>query len=879
MRPFLFLVFLEIALTLQAQSYEASFTNKPLSKALKEVIKTYDLKISYSPSLLKNYTITKEVRAHSPSEMVTALLQDLPFEVKSQRNLLLIVPKRPTAVSGQIVDKSTGTPLAFALVQSEKNNAVADQNGYFALPLSKDTVTLKVSYLGYKKLDFQVSPDESSLEINMEQNPLILQEVILDVNKKNKPSFPVSAFTLNPRQFNSLPVLGETDVFKTLQLLPGISATNESTSGFNVRGSSASHNLVLMDGFTLYHLDHFFGIFSTLNPNFINTIDIYKGGFSAEYGGRVSSVVDVSSRPGNRDKINGGAGINFLSTNFYLDIPVGNKINLMAGLRNSFTGVIESGLYSEFLTSSRQNFISSFDDPEITSLELSPSLNFYDVNAKLTYRPSDKTSINASLYVSEDDYQGLFVEEDDFIQLDIIDKADWSNAGLSLNLNQSIQQNQVLGVSLSASEFSNAESLSSGFSNLEAVEFAGDSIFANTLISGSSFVIDNQVSDVSLKLSHEWYVDADSEFKTGLELNSMETFFASTFTLEDFFADSINEPFGDSLLQNANITSLYGSYSTRFGRFSPTIGVRTNFYDLSNEWYTEPRINLAYQLSDRIQLKGAYSTHHQFLNQSSLSYVNSGRYYWLLSDNEVVPVLKSRHLIFGSHYDFQNWRLEAEFYRRRTTGLTANRFLTIPPDVFETLSQNGEIDISGENVSRGMELFIKYKNRRFNSWISYSLASSRDRYNFLNENEFFPSDEDQRHEVNFVNVLKLGRWELASTIIYGSGRPFTPQVSDENANDSFFYEDISRINSERFDPYRRIDLSAKYSFPLFKASGEMGVSFFNLFGFRNIKSRRYVRQYIFSEQFNETVADEIRIVPLDTYLLGFTPNFFLNLRF
>ena len=260
-----------------------------------------------------------------------------------------------------------------------------------------------------------------------------------------------------------------------------------------------------------------------------------------------------------------------------------------------------------------------------------------------------------------------------------------------------------------------------------------------------------------------------------------------------------------------------------------------------------------------------------------MSFLNSGRYYWILSNNEIVPVLRSNHLILGAHYDYNNWRLEAEFFRRRTTGLTANRYLTIPTDVLSSFDQ--EIDISGENISRGMELFLKYKTRHFNSWVSYTLASSRDRYTFLNENSFYPSDEDQRHEINFVNVFKLGRWELASTMIYGSGRPFTPAADQATREESFFYEDISRINSERFDPYRRIDVSAKYTFPIHKANGEVGVSLFNVFGFRNIKSRRYVRQYIFSEQFDEEIEDEIRIVPLDTYLLGFTPNFFFNIRF
>ena len=409
------------------------------------------------------------------------------------------------------------------------------------------------------------------------------------------------------------------------------------------------------------------------------------------------------------------------------------------------------------------------------------------------------------------------------------------------------------------------------------VEFAGDSVRANTLILGSSQSFDNKVSDLSIKLFHDYFINENSELKTGMELNAIETFFAATYAFEDFQSDSMVNATGDSLLQSGEITSLFASYSTQFGRFSPTLGVRTNYYNISNEWYFEPRINLAYQASNRLQIKGAYSIHHQFLNQSSLSYINAGRYYWVLSNNELVPVLKSRHLILGSYLDYGNWRFEAEVYRRRTTGLTTNRYLVIPPEFLS--AADDEFDVDGENISRGFELFVKYKQRKYHSWLSYSLSSSRDRYAFLNEGNFYPADEDQRHEVNFVNMVKIGKWELSSTLIYGSGRPFTPADEDEAQNEFFFYEDIERINSQRFVSYRRVDLSGKYSFAIGKSSAELGLSLFNVFSFKNIKSRRYTRQYVFSEQFNEAVDDGTRIVPLDTYLLGFTPNFFFNIHF
>ncbi|MEM6813570.1 MAG: TonB-dependent receptor [Bacteroidota bacterium] len=826
---------------------------------------------------MKDYFLTKEITTSTPISLIRELLKGLPFELQSTSNVFLIVPKKPPLISGKVIDKKSGTPLAYALVQSKNNSAVADQNGFFSLPPIEDTLKLKVSYLGYKKADFTVLPDAKPLEINMEQNPLVLQEVILDANKENDLSIPVSSFTLNPRQFNALPVLGETDVFKTLQLLPGISATNESTLGFQVRGSNAYQNLVIMDGFTVYHLDHFFGIFSTINPNFINTVNIYKGGFSAEYGGRASSVVDVSSRPGFRDKVSGGAGINFLSTNFYLDIPISNKLNAMIGLRNSFTSIIESDLYTDFLTSSRQNFISSFDNPNLNSLELSPSLSFYDLNAKMSYRPSDKTTININLYLNEDNYQGTFSERDEISEYTVIDKANWSNVGFSLRWDQLLKKDYLLTLSLSASKFRNTESLFTGLNAVDNIEFNQDRISANSVIEQSFVNITNQVNDISFKLQNEFFLTDQSELLAGMEINNLETDYSSLINFQDFLSDSVEQDFADSLTQNTIVTSFFTSYTNRIGRLAATFGMRTNYYEIADKWFTEPRINLGFQVTDRLQMKGSFSYHYQFLNQTSLSLMNPDRFYWVLSDDDIVPVMKGKHLIFGAHYSYQNWRFEAELYQRRTTGISANRYINLPPGILEDLEIDE--DLSGENLSRGMELFAKYKSQIFTSWISYSLASSQDEFLFLNNGEPYDSDTDQRHEINVVNMLKLGKWELASTMIYGSGKPYTPPVDNAEVRSTIFYEDSDRINTKRFDSYRRIDLSAKYSFSLKKLNFEAGLTLFNVFDFRNIKSRSYVRQFIFDEQSSQIANDEIRIIPLDTYLLGFTPNFFFNVRF
>ncbi|MEM7298413.1 MAG: TonB-dependent receptor [Bacteroidota bacterium] len=295
---------------------------------------------------------------------------------------------------------------------------------------------------------------------------------------------------------------------------------------------------------------------------------------------------------------------------------------------------------------------------------------------------------------------------------------------------------------------------------------------------------------------------------------------------------------------------------------------------------------MRYKINDNFGLKGAATFHHQFVSQNSLSpFQNTDQFYWVLSDIEILPVQKSTHFILGANYGSGNWTFDVEYYRKNTTGIVENQFLNIPPGVIRVLDfQN--VNLSGENTAEGMDLFIKYRNKRFSSWLSYSLSSSRNQFWYINENTTYPSRQDQRHEINLTTILKLGRWELSSLFLFGSGKPFTPpnivstQSLDTVAVDGSNIYDLTRINGDRLPAYHRLDVSAKYSFPLGKTDCEAGITLFNLFNRRNIKSRRYTVQYVFDENSADVNAtDEARIVALDTPLLGFTPNFFVNIRF
>ncbi len=866
------------------QNFNLSVKDETLTSVVKSLSKKYNLKFSYNPRELSKHSITKEIKASSQADLISGIFEELPFDLKLTDGIYLIIPNKDkikpksAPIIGQILDESSGEPLAFAHVQSESKGTLSSQNGRFNLPPTADTLTLTVSYIGYKKLELKVPPNQENLTIRLNQNPQELPEVVLTAELDNYNPTP-SFFSLNPQQFSSLPMLGETDVFKTLQLLPGVRATDETSSGLVVRGGLPSQNLVLMDGFTLYNLDHFFGIFSTLNPNAINNVSIYKGGFGPKYGGRVSSVVDVAGRNGGVDGFSGSAGLNMLSVNTTLNIPLGNRTSALLAFRQSFTDIINSDLYEEFLTSSRQNYLESIS-PELNSIGLSPSLKFYDINAKVQHRFSDRSVFDVNFYVSEDNYSANYIEGDDFSEYSVLDLSDWSNAGISLNLKSQFKPKWFNNTTLSASEYKEEESLSITQTFFQdVVAFENDSIAANSALTYFNYTVGSSVGDVTIKSHNEIEIDDQNTIYGGLELNSITTNYRTT---QGFFEElSVAEGYSDTLDIEASIFSLYGNYLFQKDDITANLGLRTSYYEPTDKWYLEPRFDMGIKITDRFSLKGAASFHHQYITQTSLSILqNSDQFYWILADDKIIPVQRSTHFIIGGNYKWDKWSMDLEYYNKRTEGIIENQFLVLPPEIIDALSMQ-ELNLAGENNAEGLDIFLKYRDRTFTSMISYSLGRSQNSFWYRNQNNPYPSIQDQRHELNFTNILKLGKWELSSVLLLGSGQAYTPANPEYSiVNDSVSFYDLSRINQSRLPAYKRLDLSAKYNFKIGSLSCESGVTLFNILNHRNIRSRKFTVRYVFGEQSDIAGAsNELEVVPLDTYLLGFTPNFFFNIRF
>lgn len=425
---FCFFIFNIIALSAQTPNnvkINGSFQDESLSVVMIELKINHQLQFEYEETLVEGIRVTTSFKKASLDFAMKKILEgtEIDFEITAPRSIRLF-PKRqkpkvdwstikPTRenfnVSGVVKDKNTGETLPFATVTAKGNNNGVTTNidGYFTLfDVPFDTSVLVVNYIGYQNKLVRLSPetDVSQLDMLLEDFGVQLLEIVVKSNKEEQllsASTGISRIGISPAALAKLPSYGEKDIFRSLQLLPGVSGSNESSSGLYVRGGTPDQNLVLFDGFTVYHVDHLFGFFSAFNANAVKDVQLYKGGFDAKYGGRLSSVVELTGKEGNTKEFNMGLGLSLLSVNAFVEAPFadGKGSFLVAG-RRSFQSSFYNNIFDAYTESNEA--ASTETGGRIAQLETQPNTFFYDLNAKASYRPNSKDVFSFSFYNGQD---------------------------------------------------------------------------------------------------------------------------------------------------------------------------------------------------------------------------------------------------------------------------------------------------------------------------------------------------------------------------------------------------------------------------------------------------------------------------------------------
>ncbi|MEM7161605.1 MAG: TonB-dependent receptor plug domain-containing protein [Bacteroidota bacterium] len=659
-----------------------------------------------------------------------------------------------------------------------------------------------------------------------------------DMNKQE------AAFNLDPQDLGVLPGLLEPDVFQSLQLIPGISSPSESAANLNIRGGTPDQNLILFDNIPIYHLGHLFGNITSLNPYVIDDVKVYKSGTNAKYGGRISGVIDMKMDDDIPNATQFGIGMNPMHSDVFLKSSAKNKFGYVLSARRSLTDVFESSTYVNFSNKVFQNTrISEIGDvsAEEEDLEVLDNVLFFsDINAKLLYRPSESQMISLTGIRLENnlDFSNQDVElvSSDFLRL--------SNNGASLNWKNQMNSRNELTARVHFSEYNSTYNFSETedgllVENLERI---------------------NAVLDRGLSATWEHNKSTNTSWRLGYDFSHLEVNLDINLSGENVSQENTEG------IEYSHAAYVDFSFKNEHLLINP--GLRLNRFVNLGQFNVEPRFYGEYKFSDFFKLKLSAESKNQIISQLiSFEFNELGidNAIWVMADNEDLSVLNNQQVTAGFVWSKSNWLIDIEAYSRRITGLSSftKGFLSNNENVFE----------QGTSSSRGMDLLLKRKFKKYRVWLAYTYAITDFQFEAFDDVRF-PGNNDQRHYLNISNSYKWRAFQLSLGWTFSSGLPFSeePEIIDLGDDDQELL--FNEQNNLRMDNYHRLDASLVWNFKLGvkqNVKGRLGLAFMNIY------NRSNEIETIYNTDDNE---DEELFVITETIIgLKRTPNFVFRMWF
>ena len=720
--------------------------------------------------------------------ILTGLLITLPFALSAQR-----------AINGVVRDAATGETLIAASVQviESGDGTITNTYGFYSLRLDRDTATIRFSYVGYQELDILVTPDTPlPLDVEMTSGQ-VLDEVVVKANsfEEQLSSTQMGVQELSIREAKLIPVVfGEVDVIKTLQLKPGVNSGSEGNSGLFVRGGSADQNLFILDEAVVYNPNHLFGFFSTFNADAIKNVKIYKGGFPAQYGGRLSSVIDVKLNEGNNRDFTATGGIGLIASRLTLETPiVKEKSSLIVSGRRTYADLITRGI-------NRANA----DNPDFNPI---PDYYFYDLNAKWNYTLSEKDRLYVSGYFGQDRF-GFDDENFDF-------NFNWGNATGTARWNRVISPSLFLNTTFTYSDYQ--------------YEIAND-------LTGFSFSLSSRIRDANFKTDFTYAPSNDHAMRFGAEATRHQ------FTVGRLKAGSDDGSVSFSAGQDLDAWSgaLYVQDEWQISeRSSANAGLRVSGFLQDGKTYLglEPRIAYNYRLTPSISLKANYTRMMQYLHLVANSSVSLPTDVWYPSTSGVKPQIADQVSVGWQWQVSKEWMLTNEYYYKNLEN-------QIDFKNFADLFANDELEQEftfGRGYAYGAEVYLEKKEGNLTGWLGYTLAYvRRGEFADIMNGAYFAPRFDRRHDISVVAIYEFNdRISATAAWIFGSGDLAWLPVG------RLTFQDIPGASSQpvvpiygdrnnvRLPAYHRLDLGMVIRFDPRWGESDLTISIYNAYNRRN----------------------------------------------
>lgn len=733
-------------------------------------------------------------------------------------------------LSGYIREASSGESLIGVNVYSPSTGAgtVTNAYGYYSLSLPAGQQEIKVQYIGYQSIREELKlTSDLRRDFEMKGASTALEEVTVTSEKtdRNVSSVEMSVARLDVKEVKKMPqLLGEADIIRSLTLLPGISTLGEGSSGFNVRGGNTDQNLILLDEAPVYNSSHLFGFFSIFNADAVKDVKLYKGGIPANYGGRLSSVVDVRQIEGNTKEFAATGGLGLLSSRLLVEGPIAkDRASFMLAGRRSYVDI----------------FLGLSEDPNINQ----NILYFYDLNTKLNWRIDEKNSLFLSGYFGRD----VFGIENFF-------DFDWGNATTSLRWNHLFSKKTFANFTLIFSDYTYTlgtpddeefnfrlrstiqdyhfkNRYSYYLSDKHQIDFGGEAIFYRFKPGKISGAVDLELQEEyalepSLFISHEAQLSSRWTLQYGLRYSS----FYNLGTQDIIQYEDPSFPQEEEALDTLRYASgeLIKAYQGWQG--------------------LEPRLSVNYRLDDEQSIKGSYNRTRQYIHLISNTSAPTPVDLYRPAGQYIAPATVHQGAL-GYFRNFANNRYEAslESYYK-----TFNNIVDYRNGADLIFNQSIETELlSGIGRSFGLEFYFKKTKGNLTGWISYTLSKTENKVAAtdptiaINAGEWYPANYDKRHDLSLVLSYQINsKWNLSTNFVYQTGRPVTPPEG------RFQYENYTvpiyrSRNSLRIPDYHRLDLSANYT-PA-KKEGKKFYSSWSM-GLYNVYARRNAYSLFFEQQ-------------------------------
>ncbi|WP_375578965.1 TonB-dependent receptor [Marivirga tractuosa] len=765
-------------------------------------------------------------------------------------------------ISGYIKDAKTGENLIGANIwqPSTKKGTSANSYGFYSLNIPGDTAIIEVSYVGYatvRKFIELKGPTTLNFELELSDE---LSEVVVKGSRPDLELTKMSSMKISAQDIKAIPaLLGEVDVLKTIQLMPGVQSGSEGSSGIYVRGGGPDQNLILLDGVPVYNASHLFGFFSVFNADAISNVEVIKGGFPARYGGRLSSVIDINMKDGNMKNWQAEGGIGLISSRLSVEGPIKkDKGSIILSGRRTYIDILARPLIR-----------ASTDDIDLGYF-------FHDFNAKANYKFSDKDRVYISAYTGKDKFYAR--DEYEFDNGGTINEykdeagIQWGNFTTAGRWNHLFSNQLFLNTTATYSQYS-FDLFNESYSRYATPDEEIEENFYSEYTSG--------IKDYGLKFDFDYYLNNGHSLKFGANY-IYHIFQPEAFNFEADFEADFDSPNSKPIYGNEFSIYVEDEFEP-ISKLKVNAGIHASAFRVKEEFYPsfQPRVSARYLVNNKLSFKASYAEMAQFLHLLTNSGIGLPTDLWVPVTDNIKPqyaqqtAIGMSSLIADGKYDFS-----VEGYYKNMNNLIEYK----EGSNFLNLDESWEDKVAvGDGWSYGAEFLFRKKEGNFNGWIGYTLSYNNRQFDNLNFGRVFPYKYDRRHDISVVTNYRINeKWEISGTWVYGTGNAITlpiakiapiserPRPDDGNYygdNDLYQYSDR---NAYRMPAYHRADFGITRHKEKDWGSSSWTVSIYNLY---NRQNPFYVGTT--TNSIGETSFSQIslfQLIPSFTYNFKFRPH-------